>query len=109
MKKLIQSSIFKRFLILLILLFVYTIICAFSYVNAVSSNIESNVFLRCKSLESVKISKKIKKLSASTFESCSSLKNVDIPDSVSVIESGAFMECANLHDIRLSTTINKTP
>ena len=44
MKKIIQSSIFKRFLILLILLFVYTIICAFSYVNAVSSNIESSVF-----------------------------------------------------------------
>lgn len=44
MKKIIQNSIFKRFLVLLFLLFIYTIICAFSYVNAVSSNIESSVF-----------------------------------------------------------------
>lgn len=35
---------FKRFLILIFLLFIYTIICAVSYVNAVSSNIESSVF-----------------------------------------------------------------
>lgn len=44
MKKIIHNSIFKRFLILLFLLLIYTIICAFSYVNAVSTNIESSVF-----------------------------------------------------------------
>ena len=44
LKKIIQNSFFKRFLILIFLLFIYTIICAFSYVNAVSSNIESSVF-----------------------------------------------------------------
>lgn len=44
MKKIIQNSFFKRFLILIFLLFIYTIICAFSYVNAVSTNIESSVF-----------------------------------------------------------------
>ena len=44
MKKIIQNSFFKRFLILIFLLFIYTIICAFSYVNAVSTNIELSVF-----------------------------------------------------------------
>lgn len=44
MKKIIQNSFFKRFLFLIFLLFIYTIICAFSYVNAVSTNIESSVF-----------------------------------------------------------------
>ena len=44
MKKVINNVFLKRFLILIFLLFIYTIICAVSYVNAVSSNIESSVF-----------------------------------------------------------------
>ena len=44
MKKVINNVFFKRFLILIFLVFIYTIICAVSYVNAVSSNIESSVF-----------------------------------------------------------------
>ena len=44
MKKVINNVFFKRSLILIFLLFIYTIICAVSYVNAVSSNIESSVF-----------------------------------------------------------------
>ena len=44
MRKVINNVFFKRFLILIFLLFIYTIICAVSYVNAVSSNIESSVF-----------------------------------------------------------------
>lgn len=44
MKKVINNVFFKRFLILIFLLFIYTIICAVSYVNAISSNIESSVF-----------------------------------------------------------------
>jgi len=44
LKKVINNVFFKRFLILIFLLFIYTIICAVSYVNAVSSNIESSVF-----------------------------------------------------------------
>lgn len=44
MKKVINNVFFKRFLILIFFLFIYTIICAVSYVNAVSSNIESSVF-----------------------------------------------------------------
>ena len=44
MKKVINNVFFKRFLLLIFLLFIYTIICAVSYVNAVSSNIESSVF-----------------------------------------------------------------
>ena len=40
----ISISNFKRLLLLLVLLFIYTAICAFSYVNAVSSNIQDSVF-----------------------------------------------------------------
>jgi len=42
--KFISISNFKRLLLLLVLLFVYTFICAFSYVNAVSTNIQNSVF-----------------------------------------------------------------
>ncbi len=37
-------KIFKQITLLIILLFIYTIICAFSYVNAVSTNIQNSVF-----------------------------------------------------------------
>ena len=40
----ISISNFKRLLLLLVLLFIYTFICAFSYVNAVSTNIQDSVF-----------------------------------------------------------------
>jgi len=39
-----NHSNFKRFTLLLLLLFIYTFICAFSYVNAVSTNIQDSVF-----------------------------------------------------------------
>lgn len=38
------NSNFKRFSLVALLLFIYTIICAFSYVNAVSTNIQDSVF-----------------------------------------------------------------
>lgn len=38
------NSNFKRFCLIIILLFIYTIICAFSYVNAVSTDIQNSVF-----------------------------------------------------------------
>ena len=37
-------KIFKRFILVLFLLFIYISICAFSYVNAVSSDIQNSVF-----------------------------------------------------------------
>lgn len=40
----ISISNIKRLLLLLLLLFIYTFICAFSYVNAVSSDIQDSVF-----------------------------------------------------------------
>ena len=39
-----KHSKFKNILILLLLLLIYTFICAFSYVNAVSTNIQDSVF-----------------------------------------------------------------
>lgn len=41
---LISISNIKRLLLLLLLLFIYTFICAFSYVSAVSSDIQDSVF-----------------------------------------------------------------
>lgn len=40
----ISISNIKRLLLLLLLLFIYTFICAFSYVNAVSTDIQDSVF-----------------------------------------------------------------
>ena len=42
--KIIFNSKFKRSFLVMLLLFIYTIICAFSYVNAVSTNIQDSVF-----------------------------------------------------------------
>jgi len=42
--KFISISNFKRLLLLLVLLLTYTFVCAFSYVNAVSTNIQDSVF-----------------------------------------------------------------
>ena len=42
--KIISISKIKRFLLIFLLLFTYVIICAFSYVNAVSSHIQNSVF-----------------------------------------------------------------
>ena len=44
MKKFILISNIKRLLLLLFLLLLYTFICAYSYVNAVSTNIQDSVF-----------------------------------------------------------------
>ena len=44
MENKINFSNFKRLLILLVLLLIYTFICAFSYVQAVSTNIQHSVF-----------------------------------------------------------------
>ena len=38
------NSYFKRFSLIVVLLFIYIVICAFSYVNAVSANIQDSVF-----------------------------------------------------------------
>ena len=40
----IVNSNFKNYIFILFLLFLYTIICAFSYVNAVSTDISNSVF-----------------------------------------------------------------
>lgn len=44
MKYLFKNSKYKNALIIIVLLLIYTFICAFSYVNAVSSGLSENVF-----------------------------------------------------------------
>ena len=44
MKNILLNSKIKRFIIILLLLLIYCMICAFSYVNAVSNNIQNSVF-----------------------------------------------------------------
>ncbi len=44
LRKISFNSILKRFFLVLFLLIIYSIICAVSYVNAVSSDIENSVF-----------------------------------------------------------------
>lgn len=44
MKNILLNSKIKRFILIILLLLIYCIICAFSYVNAVSNNIQNSVF-----------------------------------------------------------------
>ena len=44
MKNILLNSKIKRFILIILLLFIYCMICAFSYVNAVSNNIQNSVF-----------------------------------------------------------------
>ncbi len=44
LKNILSNSILKRISLLFILLFMYIILCAYSYVNAVSTHIENSVF-----------------------------------------------------------------
>lgn len=44
MKNILLNSKTKRFILILLLLLIYCMICAFSYVNAVSNNIQNSVF-----------------------------------------------------------------
>ena len=44
MKNILLNSKIKRFILILLLLLIYCMICAFSYVNAVSNNIQKSVF-----------------------------------------------------------------
>ena len=44
MKNILLNSKIKRFILILLLLLIYCMICAFSYVNAVSNNIQNSVF-----------------------------------------------------------------
>ncbi|MBQ3145927.1 MAG: stage II sporulation protein R [Clostridia bacterium] len=44
MKNILLNSKIKRFILIIFLLFIYCMICAFSYVNAVSNNIQNSVF-----------------------------------------------------------------
>ena len=44
MKNILLNSKIKRFILIILLLLIYCTICAFSYVNAVSTNIQNSVF-----------------------------------------------------------------
>ena len=44
MKNILLNSKIKHFILIILLLLIYCIICAFSYVNAVSNNIQNSVF-----------------------------------------------------------------
>jgi len=44
MKNILLSFKFKRFILIILLLSIYCVLCAFSYVNAVSTNIQNSVF-----------------------------------------------------------------
>lgn len=44
MKKFFTNANLKRFLVLIVLFSIYVFICAFSYANAVSTNIADSVF-----------------------------------------------------------------
>lgn len=67
--------------------------------------IGNDVFLGCKNLKEIKLSKNLKKISYGAFLDCINLNSIGIPDSIEIIEEDAFWGCENLRKIRLSRNL----
>ena len=62
----------------------------------------TNLFRKCKSIESVIVSDGVTSIYDGTFRSCPNLETVTLPSSVTEIRSAAFYECGKLESINLS-------
>ena len=69
------------------------------------SNIGSNAFFSCRSLESVTIPNSVTSIEDSAFNGCSSLFSVTIPNSVTSIGVGAFGNCHSLFSMTIPDSI----
>ena len=60
--------------------------------------IDSEAFMGCTSLETVKISENVQSIGSEAFAGCSSLKKVQLPDSLESIGESAFSGCVSLKE-----------
>ena len=69
------------------------------------TNIGSEAFYYCTSLESVKIGNSVKSIGSNAFYCCTSLTNVTIGNSVKSIGEFAFSHCKNLKSITIPDSV----
>ena len=65
-----------------------------------------NVFLECRNLKSVKLSKNLKKLENNMFSSCSSLKSLELPDGLESIGFRILERVPLIHEITIPSSVN---
>ena len=67
------------------------------------TEIGSNTFVRCSSLESITIPNGVTTIGSYAFDECSSLKSIVIPENVTEIQDNAFKDCGSLESIRVAS------
>ena len=77
------------------------------YFDGVFKNQATNVFLGCKNLKKVILSKKYQKIPNRFFFNCESLETVVIPDGITDIGDDAFRGCKNLKQLTLPDSLKK--
>ena len=71
------------------------------------TELESETFKNCKSLEDVRLPNTVKEIGTGAFAYCSSLKSFDIPDGVEDIASQTFLECRSLSSVKIPDSVEK--
>ena len=70
------------------------------------TEIADRTFSGC-SIDTIRLSKNIKTIGASTFSNCTSLTSVQLPDSLEEISEEAFFNCSNLREIKFPSSLRK--
>lgn len=65
------------------------------------TNISSNAFLNCSSLENINIADSVTSIGSGAFSGCTSLSNIKIPEYVTSIGASAFNRCLKLSSIAI--------
>ncbi|MBQ8285332.1 MAG: leucine-rich repeat domain-containing protein [Thermoguttaceae bacterium] len=69
--------------------------------------IGENAFFACRSLETVKLPKSLKRIESGAFIQCASLEYLDLPEGLTEIGPGAFWGCISLRVIELPLGVTK--
>ncbi|MBE5730325.1 MAG: leucine-rich repeat domain-containing protein [Clostridiales bacterium] len=81
------------------------IIISPEYNNMPVTQIGSNAFADCDSIESITIPDSVTSIGYGAFSSCDSIESITIPDSVTTIGESAFNSCDSLTDITIPNSV----